>query len=378
MTFLGYLKPNQINTLVTKAIDSDLVTMSRTFYLQGILKQFALSLPKVRDGSDLDQFQHDLIKLNETERLADGEVPLVQFLGNAASSLRLRGRAEADDFEQLANEIGNAARGVPKLPDPSQLREIRQNEAIIGLDEMVDFSFLAEGALAGRSVARVIIPRFENGLAIKTARGAPWVMSGTAWMIAPNLMLTNWHVINCRMDDEPSREATTADFEMQAHNTVAEFDYDTAGSAVTSIAVDSVLACSRGLDYAVLRLKSDPGRAPLRVYSQKIIFTAASYLPVNILQHPRGHPKRIAFRNNLVTGTDNDCIRYFTDTDLGSSGSPVCDDNWRVVALHRGAEFVRGVKYQGKSTAYVNYGTQIQSLLEDLQTTAPTLRSEIG
>ena len=378
MPFLGYLKPQQVRELVAKAVDSDLVSLNRTIYLQGIFKPFVLSMHKPENIGPLDQFELDVIKLNETERLADGTVPLVQFLSNSGTKLRLSGRPEADYFEQLANQLGNKISGVPKLPIASELQEIRQNEAIIGMDDMVDFLFLAGGSLAGRSVARIIVPRFENRRAIATGSGAPWVMSGTAWIIAPALMLTNWHVINCRKDDEPDYEAATADFNLQASNAVVGFDYDSAESAIETHQIQEVVAHSRTLDYALLRLKSDPGRKPLRVSAGKVVFTAVTYLPVNILQHPYGRPKRVAFRNNLVTGADNDCIRYFTDTDFGSSGSPVCDDSWRVLALHRGAEFVKGVKYQGKSTVYVNYGSQIQAVLNDLQTTVPAVRAEIS
>jgi endonuclease G len=120
------------------------------------------------------------------------------------------------------------------------------------------------------------------------------------------------------------------------------------------------------------------GRVPLRLPPQRVIFTAATYLPANVVQHPRGEVKRVAFRNNLVADADDSCVRYFTDTDFGSSGSPVCDDTWRVVALHRGAEFVKGVNYQGKSNAYVNYGSQIQAVMDDLQARKAELRGEIA
>ncbi len=72
-------------------------------------------------------------------------------------------------------------------------------------------------------------------------------------------------------------------------------------------------------------------------------------------------------RNNLITGTDDETIRSFTDTDSGSSGSPVCNDQWQVVALHRGARFVTGVMFQGKQTAFVNFGSQIQAILSEIR-----------
>jgi hypothetical protein len=43
-----------------------------------------------------------------------------------------------------------------------------------------------------------------------------------------------------------------------------------------------------------------------------------------------------------------------------------------VVALNRGAEFVKDVTFQGKSTAYVNFGSQVQAVLNELRAPEPT------
>jgi endonuclease G, mitochondrial len=374
MSFTGYLSPNEINDLMDKAVDSGLVLANPAILLQGIYKPFALGLPN-NEPNVVDRFNLYLVRLNETERLADGQVPLVQFLQNSANYLRRQGQLAAEDFERVASAIGNRTEGVKPLPDPKQLREVQTKEAIVGVNDMVDFSFLAAGIEVGASVGRVVVPRFEYGKAIQTSPSVPWTMLGTAWLIGPSLMLTNHHVINARLNDEAS--ASAADFDTQGQNTIVEFDFDTSNSVRKSITVDRVVASSTDLDYAVLHLKADPGRPPLSLNPERVIFGAASYIPVNIVQHPRGLPKRVAFRNNLLTGADNEVIRYFTDTDFGSSGSPVCDDAWRVVALHRGATYVSGVTYQGKSTAYVNFGSQIQAVLEDVKRQDATVYNQI-
>jgi endonuclease G len=375
MSFPGYLSPNEINDLMNRAVDSELVLANRAILMQGIYKPFALGLPD-NDPNMVNRFNLYLVKLNETERLADGQVPVVQFLRNSANYLRRQGQPAAEDFERATNAIGNRTGGVKALPNPAQLREVQRNEAIVGVDDMVDFSFLAAGIKVGDSVGRVVVPRFENGKTIQTAAGVPWTMLGTAWMIGPSLILTNHHVINARLNDEAS--ASAADFDKQGQNAIVEFDFDASNSVRKSIAVDRVVASSTDLDYVVLHLQADPGRPPLSLNPERVIFGAASYIPVNIVQHPRGLPKRVAFRNNLLTGADNEVIRYFTDTDFGSSGSPVCDDAWRVVALHRGATYVSGVTYQGKSTAYVNFGSQIQAVLDDLKRQDATIYAQIS
>src|SRR5689334_23352283 len=161
MYFNGYLSQQQLLDLTSKAVDSDVVQIPRQLLGQGIFKPYWLGMPGA--GSILDQFALDLATLNNTERLANGQVPLVQFLMNAASQLRLRGRPEADDFETIAHNIGNSTSGVPSLPNPQLLREVQQNEAIVGVDDMVDIGFLAAGIKVGQSVARITVPRFDSG-----------------------------------------------------------------------------------------------------------------------------------------------------------------------------------------------------------------------
>jgi endonuclease G, mitochondrial len=56
---------------------------------------------------------------------------------------------------------------------------------------------------------------------------------------------------------------------------------------------------------------------------------------VNIIQHPNGEPKQLALRENKVTGLpENRFLHYRTDTAAGSSGSPVFNDQWDLIALH--------------------------------------------
>src|SRR5262249_5818055 len=67
---------------------------------------------------------------------------------------------------------------------------------------------------------------------------------------------------------------------------------------------------------------------------------------VTIIQHPNGGPKQIAIRSSRIVLLPQDAVRgvsverfihYLTDTEPGSSGSPVLNDQWQVVALHHKA-----------------------------------------
>ncbi len=55
---------------------------------------------------------------------------------------------------------------------------------------------------------------------------------------------------------------------------------------------------------------------------------------VTIIQHPLGGPKQVAITANQVVNLFEHRLQYTTDTQPGSSGSPVFDDRWKVIALH--------------------------------------------
>ena len=54
----------------------------------------------------------------------------------------------------------------------------------------------------------------------------------------------------------------------------------------------------------------------------------------NIIQHPGGDPQQVALRDNKVVESLDHFIRYEADTQPGSSGSPVFNDQWQLAALH--------------------------------------------
>jgi endonuclease G len=55
---------------------------------------------------------------------------------------------------------------------------------------------------------------------------------------------------------------------------------------------------------------------------------------VTIIQHPNGGLKQIALTANQVVGLWEHRLHYTTDTMPGSSGAPVFNDLWQVIAIH--------------------------------------------
>ena len=62
----------------------------------------------------------------------------------------------------------------------------------------------------------------------------------------------------------------------------------------------------------------------------------ASGSPLFIVQHPSGAPLKLALDTQAVLGlnANGTRVRYRTNTQPGSSGSPCFNSQWELVALH--------------------------------------------
>jgi endonuclease G, mitochondrial len=134
---------------------------------------------------------------------------------------------------------------------------------------------------------------------------------GTGWLFTSKLVMTNHHVVNARNDEEP--RAAEGDLALQAKGTLVQFDFDGDAVAGVEVAVAKLEAWDPALDYAVLRIP-EAARAPLARAAAPIAL-GSDPVPVNIIQHPGGRPKRYGIRNNLVSASEATELRYFTDTE---------------------------------------------------------------
>jgi len=95
-------------------------------------------------------------------------------------------------------------------------------------------------------------------------------------------------------------------------------------------------ATDKALDFTLVALKGDLAKVlpfgwnGLSAAEGKVI--AGEY--VSIIQHPSGERKQIAIRENRIVDVLESFLHYHTDTAPGSSGSPVFNDQWEIVALH--------------------------------------------
>jgi hypothetical protein len=320
-------------------------------------------------------------KMNTTKNLVSGEVPLSKWLNNA---ILLAGGAPQElvfrnALEKLAVDRVSAAMAEPDV-DETPRTASGSLEIAIDEDDTLGVAFLLQGALAARSVAKLRVHRHFDGAPSFIAAGKPDWSLGTGWMIGPQLLITNYHVVNARGPREAA--ASDADFEAQAEATEADFDYVGDEAMTMTVPTLECAASDRDLDYAVLRLDAAAADRPaLRLRGNPLTRPPGSALRerVNVLQHPDGDPMRLGFRNNFVVTGSVDRLSYLTDTRGGSSGSPICDDAWFVAGLHRGWRTIEGepVDVWGRQIRQENYGTPIGRILAHLEVRHPELHAEI-
>lgn len=160
--------------------------------------------------------------------------------------------------------------------------------------------------------------------------------SGTGVLIAPGLVLTNYHVLSLRDGADLSAIAQAAQFEFGYVST--QFGEATRIQVMTAADNDPVVAASPidELDYALIRLRAreDFTIKPVALNATAQLEPRRSAL--NILQHPEGAEMKVSLSNNGVVKINESrgLVLYVNPTKRGSSGSPCFDDDWKLVALH--------------------------------------------
>ncbi|MDF5733494.1 MAG: effector-associated domain EAD1-containing protein [Rhizonema sp. PD38] len=177
---------------------------------------------------------------------------------------------------------------------------------------------------------------------------------GTGFLIAPNVVITNFHV----MEDVINKKINYG-------NVVLRFDYKklrdgTASSEGTEYHLENDWLIDESpylqdtenrlptldeLDYTLLRVDGEPGNStvgekgsPVRGWIELPTkpYEFSSNTPLSILQHPKGGPLKLAFDTDAIISVNENytIVRYKTNTEGGSSGSPCFNINWDLVALH--------------------------------------------
>ncbi|HKU90213.1 MAG TPA: DNA/RNA non-specific endonuclease [Steroidobacteraceae bacterium] len=235
--------------------------------------------------------------------------------------------AAAPPEVDLAAKATDAAKSETKLARresfltaDGQTATALEREALLGTNDLVEWNFLDRCMCVSRPVGRIVVPR-PNG-----------TLRATGFLIAPGVLLTNHHVLN----DAGWAAMATIEF---------GYRYNIAGEIgqveIFDLAPVSFFVADEALDFAAVAVapRSRTGAriedfSFLRLHAETGKLTQGDF--VTILQHPDGEPMQIALRENKVTEVDPDkpVIWYHADTAHGSSGAPVLNDSFQLVALH--------------------------------------------
>ncbi len=259
-------------------------------------------------------------------------------------------------------------------PAPAFAVDVRDEEGLESIinseDNFLDVSWLFGALYSAQAVCRIEIPE-------DTAKG-------TGFLVGPDIVLTNYHVLK------------SVDYVKEA---TVRFDYRADGTGVVSnpgrlfkLQPDFYFSSpANQLDYALVRVQGQPLEQVTAVDKNLPLMDLVlkgkhrGYLVVrsdfvkendrvNIIQHPEGDPMKVVMTQNYVVGDmANSRVQYVADTMEGSSGSPVFNRKWEVVALHHsGTPYppdAAGVtlKKAWKGRFRVNEGIPMRNILEDFE-----------
>ncbi len=288
-TIEGLLEDNEIDKALEALLDLDKQTQA------GIRQDIVMQSGNYKEASKM--FQRGMISFEEFSRIsARTRFGLLELMKEIPKRIQRDAR------------IRNLSTFQFDVPDEARL------EKIIGpQNNLLRISWLEKAMQASRAVCRVVCADGELGTGFLTREG---------------YIFTNNHVIPSA---EVARDARVEfNYEVDAAgNTKARSTYKLNPDGFTTSTPDQ-------LDFSRIKVIDDPNN-PLSQWGYVEFDPGAIPTigePVTIIQHPKGGDKQIALNANEVLSVWNQHVYYTTDTEPGSSGSPVFNKDWKVVAIH--------------------------------------------
>ena len=254
----------------------------------------------------------------------------------------------------LERESGNVEKSAKDLR--SELIELRSTdlERVFGADRFVSLDWYRKGLTRCAGVARI-------GREATRGVGTGFLLMGAAFH--PTLgdelyLLTNSHVVSPRPELPDTIRPLDAIITFEGLPGVEGKSW-----AVKKLVFNSPIS---ELDATLLQLDRDvPGVEP---------YPIAPALPdrngerrLYVVGHPLGGGLSFSLQDNLLLDWDQRLVHYRTPTEPGSSGSPVFDDQWRLIAIHHaGKSDMR--KLNGKPGTYeANEGINILAIVDGIK-----------
>ena len=241
-------------------------------------------------------------------------------------------KAREKKSPELESVIPKAKNAIPPKENLNNRKRVLRNaglepldfafERAIGKNDSVYSNFIDILTAAKSKVGRIVLKE-----------GASVLGYATGFMVSERLMLTNWHVFNTREH--------VRDSEIQFN-----YEFDASGRPkaplIFGLAPDDFFYSNQELDYCLVAVQpmdvqgltalSSIGYHFLNPVSGKLAGEGQEF--VNIIHHPDGDFMQLSIRENRFIKIMDHTLWYEADTSQGSSGSPVFNDQFQVVALH--------------------------------------------
>ncbi len=212
---------------------------------------------------------------------------------------------------------------------------------------------------------------------------------GTGFLVGPSHVLTNYHVMESCVTGQRTLQEFSCRFDYKVRDDglrlhdgrvvepariLAASPYDPA-----DLVDDGTLPDPEHLDYALLELAEELGALPINAGSLSAPQRGwlalptqphpfAEHDPLFIVQHPQRLPMQIALNMDASPRLNGNGtrVRYTTNSEGGSSGSPCFDAEWSLVALHHAGDPAWAPAWnQGIPIAHV--AAQLQARLDPAQ-----------
>jgi V8-like Glu-specific endopeptidase len=127
-----------------------------------------------------------------------------------------------------------------------------------------------------------------------------------------------------------------------------------------------------GLDCTILELDGYPAAVepipPARALPRKPLENRRAY----VIGHPRGLAQpQFSLQDNILLDYDDRVLHYRSPTESGSSGSPVFDNEWKLIGVHHAGGFDLLRLNNAGGTYAANEGIILTAVKERLRTSPP-------
>ena len=194
-------------------------------------------------------------------------------------------------------------------------------EGILGETGMRSCNWWRRGQERAQTVAKICLKYEEDGI------GTGFLMKAEDLALTPaadndQVLVTNAHVVSDKVNDACYPDEVHINFELLE------------GENSKPFTVEKVLFTSPvgKLDVSILRLDRRVVGVTPSEWTKNLPTPGRSR--VYVVGHPRGGSLAFSIQDNHLIAKKPPLLHYRAPTELGSSGSPVFNENWTLIAIH--------------------------------------------